>query len=84
MLKKILSKLFNFQNKLESKGKRFGKGKYGRVLAFAKKPTQSEYIRTVQITGAGILLLGFLGFFIYWLWDNCLKLINDFIKWLNI
>ncbi len=31
----------------------------------AKKPDRDEYIKVVLITGAGIILLGLLGFFIY-------------------
>jgi len=32
----------------------------------ARKPTTEEYSRVVMITGAGLLAIGFIGFFIYW------------------
>jgi protein transport protein SEC61 subunit gamma-like protein len=55
----------NLQEKLEAKQKRIGKGKYGRVLKMARKPTNDEYSKTSKITGAGILLVGGLGFLIW-------------------
>ncbi len=33
----------------------------------ARKPTGEEYIKTVQITSLGLLLIGGLGFLIYWI-----------------
>jgi len=53
------------QQNLESRQKRVGKGKYGRVLKMARKPTNEEYSKTSKITGAGILLIGGLGFLIF-------------------
>jgi len=55
----------DLQNNLESKQKRIGKGRYGRVLKMARKPTNEEYVKTSKITGAGILLIGGLGFLIF-------------------
>jgi len=57
------------QSKAEEYIKRFGKGKYGRVLKMAKKPDSEEYKRTLQITSLGILLIGGLGFIIYLMWE---------------
>jgi protein transport protein SEC61 subunit gamma-like protein len=57
------------QSKAEERIKRFGKGKYGRVLKMAKKPDGEEYKRTLQITSLGVLLIGGLGFFIYLMWQ---------------
>ncbi|MBD3263063.1 protein translocase SEC61 complex subunit gamma [Candidatus Woesearchaeota archaeon] len=54
-----------FQHKIESKQQRIGKGKYGRVLKMARKPTNEEYEKTAKITGLGILAVGALGFVIY-------------------
>ena len=58
-------KAWDLQNRLEVRQKRIGKGKYGRVLKMARKPTDEEYSKTSKITGAGILLIGGLGFLIF-------------------
>ena len=50
---------------MEARRKRLGKGKYGRVLKMARKPTNEEYKKTSQITGLGILLIGGIGFLVY-------------------
>ena len=56
---------WSIQKKVEEKLKRIGKGKYGRVLKMARKPTNEEYEKTAKITGVGILLVGALGIVIY-------------------
>jgi len=61
----LLEKAWNLQQNIESKQKRVGKGKYGRVLKMARKPTDDEYSKTSKITGAGILLIGGMGFLIF-------------------
>lgn len=48
--------------------KGFGKGKYGRVLKMAKKPDAEAYKRSLQITSLGAILIGGLGFLIYYIW----------------
>ncbi|GGM71209.1 hypothetical protein GCM10007108_06630 [Thermogymnomonas acidicola] len=53
------------QERIERRIGGIGKGKYSRILRMAKKPDRDEYIKVVLITGAGIILLGLLGFFIY-------------------
>jgi len=45
-----------------------GKGKYGRVLKMARKPETDEYIKVLQITSLGLILMGGLGFLIYLIW----------------
>ena len=61
------SKVNGFQDKIESKFRNIGKGKYGRILKMARTPTRDEYRKTIAITGIGIIVLGALGFFIMWL-----------------
>ncbi len=61
----IVERAWHFQKRIEERTKRLGKGKYGRVLKMAKKPTTEEYSKTIQITGVGLLLLGALGFLIF-------------------
>jgi len=62
----IVEKGWDAQRRIEGRAKRLGKGRYGRVLKMARKPTTEEYSRVVMITGAGLLFIGFLGFAIYW------------------
>ena len=61
----IIDKAWALQHKIETRQQRIGKGKYGRVLKMARKPTNEEYEKTSKITGAGILLVGAIGFVIY-------------------
>lgn len=61
----FLDKAWDVQHKIEAREQRIGKGKYGRVLKMARKPTNEEYEKTAKIVGLGILLIGALGFAIY-------------------
>jgi len=60
-----MGRAWDLQHNLEARQKRIGKGKYGRVLKMARKPTDDEYARTSKITALGILLLGGIGFLVY-------------------
>ena len=59
----------DLQGEFESKARGFGKGKYGRIIKMARTPNREEYKKTVYITGIGILVLGFVGFAIWWLME---------------
>ncbi|NLK26274.1 MAG: protein translocase SEC61 complex subunit gamma [Euryarchaeota archaeon] len=61
----IVDKSWEMQHRIEDRTKRIGKGKYGRVIRMARKPTTEEYIKVMQITGLGLLIIGGLGFLIY-------------------
>jgi len=61
----FMDKAWDLQHRLEARQKRVGKGKYGRVLKMARKPTNDEFSKTSKITGAGILLIGGLGFLVF-------------------
>jgi protein transport protein SEC61 subunit gamma-like protein len=61
----FMNKAWTLQHKIEERQQRIGKGKYGRILRMARKPTNEEYEKTAKITGLGILLIGALGFVIY-------------------
>jgi protein transport protein SEC61 subunit gamma-like protein len=63
--KTFMEKAWDLQNNLEAKKNRIGKGKYGRVLKMARKPTNEEFVKTSKITFVGILLIGGLGFLIF-------------------
>ncbi len=53
------------QRRIEERLKRMGKGKYGRILKMARKPTPDEFSKVVIITGLGLVAVGALGFVIY-------------------
>jgi protein transport protein SEC61 subunit gamma-like protein len=61
----FIDKAWAVQNKIEERQQHIGKGKYGRVLKMARKPTNEEYEKTIKIVGIGIFLVGALGFVIY-------------------
>jgi protein transport protein SEC61 subunit gamma-like protein len=66
----ILDRAWKLQHKIEVRQERIGKGKYGRVLKMARKPTNEEYEKTAKITALGILAVGALGFTIYLIIDQ--------------
>ncbi len=72
----IVDRAWQFQKRVEERTKRLGRGKYGRVLRMARKPTSEEYSKTVQVTGVGLLLLGGLGFLIFFLMIELPKLLG--------
>lgn len=61
----IVDKSWEIQKGIEERVKMLGKGRYGRVLKMARKPTADEYKKTVMIVGLGLTLIGGLGFAIY-------------------
>jgi len=61
----FIEKAWDLQQNIEARQRRIGKGKYGRVLKMARKPTNDEYAKTSKITSAGIMLIGGLGFLIF-------------------
>jgi protein transport protein SEC61 subunit gamma-like protein len=61
----FIERAWDFQHRIESRQQRIGKGKYGRVLKMARKPTNDEYEKTSKIVGIGIIVVGALGFVIY-------------------
>lgn len=63
----VVEKSWEVQKDIEERVQRIGKGKYGRVIKMARKPSPDEYIKVAQITGLGLLLIGGVGFLIYWL-----------------
>ncbi len=59
--------LIEVQKKVERRFSNIGKGKYARIIKMAKKPNEQEYVKVLAITGVGIILLGALGFAIYYI-----------------
>ncbi|MGP8135073.1 MAG: protein translocase SEC61 complex subunit gamma, partial [Thermoplasmata archaeon] len=42
-----------------------GHGKYGRILRMARRPTSEEYVKVLEVTALGAVLIGLTGFAIY-------------------
>ncbi|HYM39262.1 MAG TPA: protein translocase SEC61 complex subunit gamma [Thermoplasmata archaeon] len=63
----IIEKGWEVQRRIEERLKRLGKGKYGRILKMARKPTSDEYSKVLIITGLGLIAVGALGFIIYFI-----------------
>jgi len=66
----IVEKSWEVQKDIEERVGRIGKGKYGRVIKMARRPTMDEYTKTLTITGIGLMLIGGLGFLIYLIWST--------------
>ena len=77
--KKIIERARDLQNNLEAKRNRIGKGKYGRVLKMARKPTSDEYYKTSKITAVGIVLIGGIGFLIFYIVNSAIPYIASFL-----
>ena len=43
----------------------FKLSEYTRILKLARKPTREEFLMIAKVAGAGILLIGAIGFMIY-------------------
>jgi protein transport protein SEC61 subunit gamma-like protein len=76
----IIDKAWKVQREIEDGVKHIGKGRYGRVLKMARKPTGEEYMKTNQITALGIVLIGGLGFLIYWIFVYGVPMIGGFFR----
>lgn len=75
----LLKKTHETQQKIEERARRVGKGKYGRVLTMAVKPDNEELAKALQIVTIGILIIGFLGFGIYFIWKNLPGALKDYL-----
>ena len=78
----IVDRAWDLQHNVEARQKRIGKGKYGRVLKMARKPTDEEFAKTSKITGAGILIIGGLGFVVWLLAKHVAPWIGEIFGWI--
>ena len=78
----IVDRAWDLQHNVEARQKRIGKGKYGRVLKMARKPTDEEFAKTSKITGAGILIVGGLGFVVWLLAKHVAPWIGELLGWI--
>ncbi|TLZ71032.1 MAG: protein translocase SEC61 complex subunit gamma [Methanobacteriota archaeon] len=76
----IVDRSWEVQRRIEERAKRLGKGRFGRVLKMARKPTSDEYSKVVMITGLGLMFIGLTGFFIYWFMKYGYQYIENFFK----
>jgi len=74
---KLEDRIESWQARIEAGARRVGKGKFGRVIRFARKPTPKEFRRTMLICGIGMILMGGIGFAIWYVMNNA---VNDWIK----
>jgi protein transport protein SEC61 subunit gamma and related proteins len=69
------------QETFDGRLRNVGHGKYGRILRMARKPAVDEYVRVLEVTWLGAVLIGVVGFLIYifftqvgpWVWQNLLS-----------
>ncbi len=67
--KGFVERAWDVQHRLEQRTRRFGSGRYARVLKMARKPEPDEYRRTATIVAIGLLVIGLIGFLIYLFMD---------------
>ena len=61
----LVGRAWDAQDKLEGRLANLGRGKYGRVIRMARKPTPEEYRKAATVSAAGLVLLGAMGFVIF-------------------
>ncbi len=74
----FLDRARRVQENFDGRLKNVGHGKYGRILRMARRPDVDEYVRVLEVTWLGAVLIGVVGFLIYiffsqagpWLWTN--------------
>jgi protein transport protein SEC61 subunit gamma and related proteins len=70
----LVGKAWDAQERLEGRLSNIGKGKYGRVLRMARKPTPEEYRKAATVSAIGLGVLGAMGFLIFYLMSFIYKL----------
>jgi protein transport protein SEC61 subunit gamma and related proteins len=74
----FLDRARKVQDEVDGRLHNLGHGKYGRILRMARRPTSDEYVKVLEVTWLGAVLIGLTGFGIYifftevgpWLWAN--------------
>lgn len=77
----FLDRARQLQEEFDGRLRNVGHGKYGRILRMARKPAVEEYVKVLEVTWLGAVLIGAIGFLIYiffsqagpWLWQNYLQ-----------
>lgn len=66
------------QETFDGRLRTLGHGKYGRILRMARRPTSEEYVKVLEVTALGAVLIGLTGSALYifftqvgpWAWAN--------------
>lgn len=74
----FLDRARSVQDTLDGRLRGVGHGKYGRILRMARKPSTEEYVKVLEVTALGAVVIGAVGFLIYvfftqtgpWLWQS--------------
>jgi protein transport protein SEC61 subunit gamma-like protein len=74
----FLDRARRVQENFDGRLRNAGHGKYGRILRMARKPTVEDYVRVLEVTWIGAVIIGSTGFVIYifftqagpWIWQN--------------
>jgi protein transport protein SEC61 subunit gamma-like protein len=77
----FLDRARRVQDQFDGRLRNVGHGKYGRILRMARRPTSEEYVKVLEVTWLGAVLIGLTGFAIYifftqagpWIWSNVLS-----------
>jgi len=77
----FLDRARRVQDNFDGRLRNVGHGKYGRILRMARRPTAEEYVKVLEVTWLGAVLIGLTGFAIYifftqagpWIWSNVLS-----------
>ena len=77
----FLDRARRVQDQFDGRLRNVGHGKYGRNLRMARRPTSEEYVKVLEVTWLGAILIGLTGFAIYiffsqagpWIWNNLLS-----------
>jgi len=72
----FLDRARKVQEEVDGRLRNVGHGKYGRILRMARRPTPDEYVKVLEVTWLGAVLIGLVGFGIYiffsqagpWIW----------------
>jgi protein transport protein SEC61 subunit gamma and related proteins len=74
----FLDRARKVQDGIDGRLRHVGHGKYGRILRMARKPAVDEYVKVLEVTWLGAVVIGVVGFMIYifftqagpWIWNN--------------
>ncbi|HVL49061.1 MAG TPA: protein translocase SEC61 complex subunit gamma [Candidatus Thermoplasmatota archaeon] len=72
----LVDKAWEAQEKLESRVSQLGRGKYGRVLRMARKPSKEEFRKAMIVGALGIVFVGAIGFVMYLIFNEVGKLVG--------
>ncbi len=75
----ILERTWEVQDRIEKRvTDKLRSNQYSRVIKMAVKPSNDEFLKTLQVCAIGMILIGALGFMIYKLWTGVGELIKPY------